>query len=116
MANIWTVKTNHELGVYAERVSTTIALPLNTTNFTISTVKVISGSLPGGLRIEGTSIIGTPFEVERTTQSRFVLRATTSTGAIADCTLSAITNSPGFTSRIGSALIKSNAHVSEANT
>ena len=94
MANIWTVKTNHELGVYAERVSTTIALPLNTTNFTISTVKVISGSLPGGLRIEGTSIIGTPFEVERTTQSRFVLRATTSTGAIADCTLSAIIEGP----------------------
>ena len=51
MANIWTVKTNHELGVDAERVSTTIALPLNTTNFTISSVKVISGSLPGGLRI-----------------------------------------------------------------
>ena len=94
MANIWTVKTNHELGVYAERVSTTIALPLNTTNFTISSVKVISGSLPGGLRIEGTSIIGTPFEVERTTQSRFVLRATTSTGAIADCTLSAIIEGP----------------------
>ena len=94
MANIWTVKTNHELGVYAERVSTTIALPLNTTNFTISSVKVISGSLPGGLRIEGTSIIVTPFEVERTTQSRFVLRATTSTGAIADCTLSAIIEGP----------------------
>lgn len=94
MANIWTVQTNHELGVFAERVSTTIALPLNTTNFTISSVKIISGSLPAGLRIEGTSIVGTPFEVERTTQSRFVLRATTSTGTIADCTLTAIIEGP----------------------
>ena len=94
MANIWTVKTNHELGVYAERVSTTIALPLNTTNFTISSVTLISGSLPAGLRIDGTNLIGTPFEVERTTQSRFVLRAKTSTGTIADCTLSAIVEGP----------------------
>ena len=79
MANIWTVKTNHELGVYAERVQTTIALPLNTTNLTIASVTLISGSLPAGLRIEGTSIVGTPFEVERTTQSRILpLRIPTS--------------------------------------
>ena len=38
-------------------------------------VSVISGSLPPGLRVEGLSIVGTPFEVAREKTFRFVLRA-----------------------------------------
>lgn len=39
-------------------------------------LEVISGRLPNGLRIEGQTIIGVPFEVRRDTPFRFVLRAT----------------------------------------
>ena len=38
-------------------------------------VSVISGSLPAGMRVEGLSIVGTPFEVAREKTFRFVLRA-----------------------------------------
>lgn len=38
-------------------------------------VAVISGSLPPGLRVEGLSIVGTPYEVAREKTFRFVLRA-----------------------------------------
>jgi hypothetical protein len=44
-------------------------LPLNTR------LKLISGKLPAGLRLNGTSIIGTPFEVVRPTEYKFVIRA-----------------------------------------
>jgi hypothetical protein len=38
-------------------------------------VSVISGKLPPGLRINGTNVVGTPFEVAETTDFKFVLRA-----------------------------------------
>jgi len=38
-------------------------------------ISVISGELPGGLRISGDSIIGTPYDVFDITDFRFVLRA-----------------------------------------
>jgi hypothetical protein len=38
-------------------------------------ISVISGQLPPGLRISGDTIIGTPFEVSRVTEFKFVLRA-----------------------------------------
>lgn len=41
----------------------------------VISVSVISGELPPGLRISGLDIIGTPFEVSRTTTFKFVLRA-----------------------------------------
>ena len=86
MATIWTLKTGSNLGIFAENATIRFALPVNTVSNTISTVKVISGSLPGGLRIEGLYIVGTPFEVERLTESKFVLRATDSSGTIEDRT------------------------------
>jgi len=49
------------------------------------TYSVISGKLPPGLRLVGNTIVGTPFEVPRTTEFKFVIRATGSTG-IADRT------------------------------
>ena len=43
-------------------------------------VTLISGSLPDGMRLEGSKIIGTPFEVARDTTFEFVLRASNSDG------------------------------------
>ena len=53
MASIWTLNTGSRLGVFAENATIRFALPLNTASNTISNVKVISGELPGGLRIDG---------------------------------------------------------------
>lgn len=57
-----------------ERTTVNIPLPVNATSGI--TFKVISGSLPRGLRISGASILGTPFEVARRTTYKFVIRAT----------------------------------------
>lgn len=43
-------------------------------------IAVISGKLPGGLRISGKNIIGTPFEVAETKDFKFVFRATNTSG------------------------------------
>lgn len=56
-------------------------------------VEVISGSLPPGLRIEGTTIVGTPYEVTKNTQFRFVLRASNVDG-ISDCTFNIMVQGP----------------------
>ena len=71
MAQLWTVNPGHNLGTYQESITQTIALPI-TTGCTLS---LISGKLPGGLRISGDNLLGTPFEVNRLKTFRFVLRA-----------------------------------------
>jgi len=71
MSNLWTLPTGVSLGTLAERTPTTIALPLNT----VDSVTLIAGALPGGLRLSNFTLVGTPLEVSRITQSRFVLRA-----------------------------------------
>jgi hypothetical protein len=55
------------------------------TNFTF---KVISGKLPPGLNIVGSTITGTPYSVSDTTVFTFCIRATSATGEIADRTYS----------------------------
>lgn len=74
----WTVKNNYQLASLSERTSVSIQLPLESTVGV--TTEVISGSLPGGLRLENHTLLGTPFEVSRTTTSTFVVRATTTEG------------------------------------
>jgi len=86
MSVIWTRKTGTNLGIFAENASVRVALPLNTSSNTIDNVQVISGKLPPGLRIEGLYIVGTPFEVERLSEFKFVLRATDINTAIEDRT------------------------------
>ena len=71
MAHLWTVNTGHNLGTYQESITQTIALPV----VTGTAIQLISGKLPGGLRIENDSLIGTPFEVKRLRTFTFVLRA-----------------------------------------
>lgn len=85
----WTVRSGsiYNFGVnnINERSSVSIPLPLASTESI--TVKVIAGELPPGLRIEDYKIKGTPFEVSRTTDFEFTIRASTTAG-ISDRTFS----------------------------
>jgi hypothetical protein len=71
--SVWTQPSGYSLGTLNERQFINILLPVSTT--TGITFSVISGALPQGLRISGSNIVGTPFEVVRTTDYRFVIRA-----------------------------------------
>lgn len=71
MADIWTQPSGTNLADLEENVTTTIPLPV----VTRATVSLISGSLPPGLRLNGNRIEGTPYEVARKLEYRFVLRA-----------------------------------------
>ncbi len=68
---------------FSERVNITISLPVQ--NATGVTFSIISGSLPPGLRLEGTDIIGSAFEVPRLTHFQFCIRASKN-GEISDRT------------------------------
>ena len=72
MTNLWTVNTDYNLGTYDEGRTLSVALPVDAS---VDSVSLISGNLPGGLRLEGNILVGTPFEVVRETTSTFVLRA-----------------------------------------
>lgn len=72
MADLWSQPSGTLLANLEENVTVTIPLPV----LNRSTVSLISGSLPPGTRLSGTSIIGTPYEVARKIEYRFVLRAT----------------------------------------
>jgi hypothetical protein len=79
MANpdsLWTVPTGKKIATLVERSQVNTLLPLNSA--IPSTVTLISGKLPGGLRLSenGRYITGTVYEVAYNTTSKFVLRAT----------------------------------------
>jgi hypothetical protein len=76
MANIWTVQNNISLGTYNESVSLSGASAIQMAVPVGSTLKLISGNIPPGLRIDGTTLRGTPLEVARETEFKFVIRAT----------------------------------------
>lgn len=90
MADLWTQPSNTKLATLEENVTISINLPLVNTN---ATVTLISGKLPGGVRISGSQIIGTPYEVPRTIDYRFVLRAS----------LNGVTRDRTFVITVGSA-------------
>jgi len=74
---VWTTSAG-SLGTIQERTTQNISLnATDATNFTL-----ISGSLPGGLRLENGNIVGTPFEVSDTRTNEFVIRASNSEGTI----------------------------------
>jgi len=77
MLNVWTLKSGSSLGIFQERISLSVNLPTVplTGNLSGVTFSVISGKLPGGTRIFGNKIIGTPFEVAVETEYKFVVRA-----------------------------------------
>ena len=76
MHDLWTVQTGHNLGTFQEKVPTTIALPISGAD----TIQKIAGTIPPGLRLEGSNLTGTPFQVSRSTQYEFCLRAKHDTG------------------------------------
>lgn len=83
--NVWTQRSGYSLGSFQEREIFDVALPVE--NDTSVNYSIISGALPGGLRIEKNHIVGTPYEVSRTTIFTFCIRASLNT-SIADRTFS----------------------------
>jgi len=77
MLNVWTLPTGSSLGTFQERLSLSLNLPTLPLTGDLSgvTFSVISGKLPGGLRVANNKIIGTPFEVAVKTDYNFVIRA-----------------------------------------
>lgn len=92
---LWTTSNNTSLGVFQEGVTLREAktgeardaglLPIELGAVQGASVVLISGELPPGLRLSDTTIIGTPLEVARETEFKFVLRASLN-GAIEDRT------------------------------
>jgi hypothetical protein len=74
MLNVWTSRSLIDLGVIDERTSLRIALPVDNSISDVN-FNIISGNLPPGLRLVGKEIIGTAFEVSRTEEFTFVIRA-----------------------------------------
>ena len=74
MAVTWTTPAG-DLGVLEERI--TVNIPVSATTDTNNTItySVIAGSLPQGLFLKDNQIKGTPVEVTKFTESRFVIRA-----------------------------------------
>jgi len=77
MLNVWTLRSGSSLGSISERVKFDQTLPTIPLIDDLAgvTFTVISGKLPGGLRILGNKITGTPFEVNKVTEFKFVIRA-----------------------------------------
>jgi hypothetical protein len=76
MLNAWTQFSGYSFGTIPERVKLVPAINLPVSGSNVVTYSVISGSLPGGLRIEGDQIVGTPYEVPRVTEYTFCIRQT----------------------------------------
>lgn len=72
---VWTQPSGYNFGVFQERTTLNLPLPVSIEEGAIISFKVITGALPKGLRISGSAIIGTPFEVTRPTDYKFVVRA-----------------------------------------
>lgn len=69
--SVWTEHSGYSFGTIQERTSINQLLPVVGT----ATYSVISGKLPPGLRIVDDAIIGSAFEVPRSTEFKFVVRA-----------------------------------------
>jgi hypothetical protein len=73
MAITWQTPQGN-LGILPERVIINLPLEANSTVGPVE-YKIISGSLPRGLRLFENRIIGSPVEVRKFTESKFVVRA-----------------------------------------
>ena len=81
--NVWSERSGYRFATIQERSIVNTLLPVSTS--TGISFSIISGKLPPGLRIVNNTIQGTPFEVPRTTDFEFVIRASNGT-QIADRT------------------------------
>jgi hypothetical protein len=73
MAITW-ITPQGDLGILTERVIVNIPLEANSTIGEVS-YSLLSGNLPRGLRLRNNRIIGSPVEVRKFTESKFVIRA-----------------------------------------
>lgn len=89
--SLWNLLSGNVLSTLVERNTVELRLPI--ANGVSPRLEIIAGSLPGGLRLDGEAIKGTPFEVERDTLSRFVIRAHFN-GRVEDRTFEIITSGP----------------------
>ena len=86
--SVWTQRSGYRFSTAQERSIIDQSLPVSYSgidNPSAVNFKLISGKLPVGLRIEGDRIVGTPFEVPRSTDFEFVIRASYN-GEISDRT------------------------------
>lgn len=67
------------LGTIQEKETQNISLQASGAGVTLS---IISGQIPPGMRLEGTKLVGTPFDVAKSTDYSFVVRAQNSEGSI----------------------------------
>jgi len=81
---MWTVESPYDLGRFVEKTQISIDLPIDVAEN--PTLNVIAGELPKGLRLDGYTITGAPFEVSRLTKFSFVIRAKDANNSIADKT------------------------------
>ena len=76
--SIWTQKSGYRFSTTQERSIIDQQLPVSYASIGVPSnvnFRIISGKLPIGLRLEDDKIVGTPFEVPRTTEFEFVIRA-----------------------------------------
>ena len=85
MAITWITPAG-DLGILQERVSVNIQLQASTDTSNPITYTLIAGSLPRGLRLDNGFIKGSPTEVIKYTESRFVIRANDGTTGCGDRT------------------------------
>lgn len=71
---VWTERSGHSFGAFSERVRFLQLLPVVTGIIDI-TYTLIAGSLPHGLRLVNSEIVGTPYEVSASTEFIFCIRA-----------------------------------------
>ena len=74
----WTELTGYKLAEIDERRNVELSLPLADTDGI--SLSVIAGKLPPGIRLENFTLKGVPFEVNRTTDFEFTIRATSAEG------------------------------------
>jgi len=87
MVQLWSEKSGFQLARLDERTTYNIPLPLTLPGSTVTIF--ISGRLPAGMRLSNNSIVGTPYEVSRTVNYEFVIRAISGT-TVSDRTFSII--------------------------
>ena len=75
--SIWTERSGFKFAAIEERSIVNTPLPVSYNGIVSENVtfSIISGKLPLGLRLEDDAIKGTPFEVPRSTEFEFVIRA-----------------------------------------
>jgi len=83
--NVWTQASGYSLGTFQESTLVTPAIQLPVNGTTGVAYNIISGQLPGGLRLVDSAITGSPYEVSRTTEFKFCVRASKN-GEISDRT------------------------------